>query len=80
VKVNRLLLTNTDVRGVGWGHYAMARPGYLQEQWQALLPLLADGTIDPPIGATYDLDDFGRALADLDARLVLGKAVVRVGD
>ncbi|QZY29220.1 NADPH:quinone oxidoreductase family protein [Nocardioides coralli] len=78
VKVNRLLLTNTDVRGVGWGHYALARPGYLQQQWAALLPLLADGTIDPPVGPAYDLDDFGRALADLDARRVLGKAVVRV--
>ena len=27
VKVNRLLLGNTDVRGVGWGAYAMTRPG-----------------------------------------------------
>ena len=33
VKVNRLLLGNVDVRGVGWGAYAMARPGYMQEQW-----------------------------------------------
>ena len=78
VKVNRLLLNNTDVRGVGWGAYAMARPGYMQEQWAALLPLLEAGVIDPPIGATYDLEDFGRALADLDDRAVLGKAVVRV--
>ncbi len=27
VKVNRLLLNNVDVRGVGWGAYAMVRPG-----------------------------------------------------
>lgn len=32
----------------------------------------------PPIGATYDLDDFGRALHDMDERLTLGKSVVRV--
>jgi NADPH2:quinone reductase len=80
VKVNRLLLNNVDVRGVGWGAYAMARPGYMQEQWSALLPLLESGVIDPPVGATYDLDDVGRALADLDDRAVLGKAVVRVRD
>jgi NADPH2:quinone reductase len=80
VKVNRLLLNNVDVRGVGWGAYAMVRPGYMQEQWSALLPLLESGVIDPPIGATYDLDDAGRALADLDDRAVLGKAVVRVRD
>jgi NADPH2:quinone reductase len=78
VKVNRLLLTNTDVRGVGWGAYAMVRPGYMQEQWAALAPLMESGVIDPPIGATYDLDDFGRALADVDDRAVLGKSVVRV--
>jgi NADPH:quinone reductase len=80
VKVNRLLLNNTDVRGVGWGGYAMMRPGYMQQQWDALLPLLEDGAIDPPVGATYDLADFGRALADLDARQVLGKAIVKVRD
>jgi NADPH2:quinone reductase len=80
VKVNRLLLNNTDVRGVGWGAYAMVRPGYLQDQWAAILPLMASGVIDPPIGATYDLDDFGRALADVDDRAVLGKSVVRVRD
>ncbi len=37
VKVNRLLLNNIDVRGVGWGAFATLRPGYMQEQWQALL-------------------------------------------
>ncbi len=80
VKVNRLLLTNVDVRGVGWGAYAMVRPGYLQEQWAALLPLLENHTIDPPIGTTYSFEDVGRALADIDERRILGKAVVRVRD
>ena len=80
VRVNRLLLNNIDIRGVGWGAYAMVRPGYLQEQWRALLPMLETGVIDPPIGATYAFDDFARALADLDDRAVLGKAVVRVRD
>src|SRR3954453_5431319 len=37
VKVNRLLLNNIDVRGVGWGAYAMARPGFMRGQWTALL-------------------------------------------
>ena len=36
------------------------------------------GFVKPPIGATYDLDDFGRALQDMDDRLTLGKSVVRV--
>ena len=43
VKVNRLLLNNTDVRGVGWGAYAMVRPGYMHEQWDALAPMIEAG-------------------------------------
>ncbi|WP_210503280.1 NADPH:quinone oxidoreductase family protein [Nocardioides xinjiangensis] len=78
VKVNRLLLGNTDVRGVGWGAYAMTRPGYMQRQWHRLVPLIEAGTVRPPIGQTYDLADFGRALVDMDERRTLGKSVVRV--
>jgi NADPH2:quinone reductase len=78
VKVNRLLLNNVDVRGVGWGAYAMVRPGYMQEQWAALVPMMESGVVKPPIGETYDLDGFGRALLDMEARRTLGKSVVRV--
>lgn len=78
VRVNRLLLNNIDVRGVNWGGFAMTGGDHMQQQWAALLPLVEAGTIDPPIGATYDLDGVGRALQDLDDRLTLGKSVVRV--
>jgi NADPH2:quinone reductase len=78
VRVNRLLLNNVDVRGVGWGAYAMVRPGFMREQWRELEPMMADGTIDPPVGATYDLEDFGRALAEMEDRRTLGKSIVRV--
>ncbi len=49
VKVNRLLLNNVDVRGVGWGAYAMARPGFMRAQWRELEPMMASGVIDPPL-------------------------------
>lgn len=78
VKVNRLLLNNVDVRGVGWGAYAMLRPGYMQQQWAELVPMMASGVVKPPIGATYDLEGFAQALLDMDARKTLGKSVVRV--
>jgi NADPH2:quinone reductase len=83
VKVNRLLLNNIDVRGVGWGAYAMARPGYMAQQWRELEPMMVSGLIDPPLssqfgGATYELEEFGRALAEMDERRTLGKSVVRV--
>ena len=56
VKVNRLLLNNIDVRGVGWGAFAMARPGFMREQWDALLPMIESGVVDPPVGTTYPVD------------------------
>ncbi len=80
VKVNRLLLNNVDVRGVGWGAYAMTTPGFMQQQWAALLPMIDRGTIRPPRGATYPFDDFARALTDLAERRATGKLVVRVVD
>jgi NADPH2:quinone reductase len=76
VKVNRLLLGNTDVRGVGWGAFAMVRQGFMRGQWDELLPLVESGVVDPPVGATYALEDVSRALADLDARTSLGKTVL----
>jgi NADPH2:quinone reductase len=79
VKVNRLLLHNVDVRGVGWGAFALTKPSYLREQWQRLLPMVESGVVSPPIGATYDLDGFGRALRDMAGRRTLGKSVVHVG-
>ena len=78
VKVNRLLLNNIDVRGVGWGAYAMVRPGYMRRQWDELVPMMESGVIDPPIGATYSFEEFGRALQDMDDRKTLGKSVVTV--
>jgi len=80
VRVNRLLLNNIDVRGVGWGAFAMLRPGYMQEQWRALLPMIESGVVKPQIGKVYDLEEFGQALVDMDERRTLGKSVVRVRD
>jgi NADPH:quinone reductase len=76
VKVNRLLLNNIDVRGVGWGAYAMVRPGYMRKQWHELVPLMESGVIAPPIGTTYPMEEFGRALQDMEDRKTLGKSVV----
>ncbi len=76
VKVNRLLLANTDVRGVGWGAYAMTRPGYMRGQWDALLPMLESGVVDPPVGTTYPVEEVARALTDMEQRAVLGKTVL----
>ena len=72
------MLNIVDVRGVGWGAYAMVRPGFMTAQWRELEPMMAAGIIDPPLGAVYDLADMGRALQEMDERKTLGKTVLRV--
>jgi NADPH2:quinone reductase len=76
VKVNRLLLNNIDVVGVGWGAYAFDRPGYLRAQWDELLPHLRAGVLDPPIGGAFPLEKAAEALTRIDQRRVLGKIIL----
>jgi NADPH2:quinone reductase len=76
VKVNRLLLNNISVVGVGWGAFWTGQPGYLQEQWAELLPLLEGGRLDPVLGTTHVLEDASRALLELDERRAAGKVLL----
>jgi NADPH:quinone reductase len=78
VKVNRLLLNNIDVVGVGWGAYALSRPGYAAGQWAELVPHLRSGALDPPIGGRFPLEKAAEALATIDERRVLGKIILTV--
>lgn len=80
VKVNRLLLTNVDVRGVGWGAFAMTTPGFMQRQWDELRPMIERGVVRPPLGPSYAFEDFPQALTDLAERRATGKLVVIVSD
>jgi NADPH2:quinone reductase len=76
VKVNRLLLNNLSVVGVGWGAYALARQGHVAQEWAAIAPHLASGALTPPIGATFGLDDAASALTEIDERRATGKVLL----
>ncbi len=78
VRVNRLLLNNIDVVGVGWGAWTMSHPGYLQQQWSALEPLLASGAVPPPQPHVFPLEQAGAAIAALENRTAKGKVVLRM--
>ncbi|MBV9514375.1 MAG: NADPH:quinone oxidoreductase family protein [Mycobacteriaceae bacterium] len=80
VKVNRLLLNNIDVVGVGWGAWGLTHPGALQEQWADLEKLLSSGTLAAPEPVVYPLEEAGAAVASLENRSAKGKVVVRVRD
>ncbi|GAA4797725.1 NADPH:quinone oxidoreductase family protein [Actinomycetospora chlora] len=76
VKVNRLLLTNTDVRGVGWARPGFGEPGFVAAQWEDLLPHLRSGALAPPVSGTYPFARAAEALVAVDERRVLGKVVL----
>jgi NADPH2:quinone reductase len=78
VKVNRLLLNNTEVVGAGWGAYVMARPERTVENGAALQKLIEAGFIKPVVGARYPLERAADALAVLDERGATGKVVLEI--
>src|SRR5690606_40369373 len=76
VKVNRLLLNNIEVVGVGWGAYLQKLPDYVTEQWLQLLPHLASGALEPVIGAQFPLERAADALVAIEERRATGKVVL----
>ncbi|NDJ89058.1 NADPH:quinone oxidoreductase family protein [Mycolicibacter kumamotonensis] len=80
VKVNRLLLNNIDVVGVGWGAWVMSHPGELERQWSALEPMLASGAVAAPQPQVFALEQAADALAALEDRTAAGKVVLRMRD
>ncbi len=80
VKVNRLLLNNIEVVGVGWGAFVLPRPDEVRNQWTRLLPHLNAGHLDPPIGQEYPLEEAGEAVASLEERTATGKVLLAIRD
>jgi NADPH2:quinone reductase len=80
VKVNRLLLNNIDVVGVGWGAWTLSHSGALAEQWAAIEPLLTSGQLAPPEPDVYPLEAAAAAVGSLENRSAKGKVVLRIRD
>lgn len=80
VKVNRLLLNNIDVVGVGWGAWTLSHPGALAQQWNGLAALLSSGKLAAPLPEVYPFEQAAAAVASLENRSARGKVVVRVRD
>jgi NADPH2:quinone reductase len=79
VKVNRLLLGNTEVIGAGWGAYVMSKPDVVRETGEQIERLIADGFVRPIVGARFPLERAGEALELIDERGATGKVVLEVG-
>jgi NADPH2:quinone reductase len=74
VKVNRLLLTNTDVRGVESAHLWTA--GLSRSAWDELMTLHREGYIKPVVQKAGSLRDYTAALQKLAERQVIGRIVL----
>lgn len=78
VKVNRLLLNNIDVVGVGWGAFWMPRPETVPAQWKAIETLVASGALNPMLGPVRPIEQAGEAIAELEERRAEGKLVLTI--
>ncbi len=76
VKVNRLLLNNTDVRGVEWDY--MLDRNLTSRQWDELMALTKTGAIRPVVESVEPLGRFADGLRALEERRVLGRRVYRL--
>ena len=77
VKVNRLLLRNTEVIGAGWGEYVMSQGLTYGLEAGAAVNALADaGHVAPLVGARFPLEQVSDALELMDSRQATGKVVL----
>ncbi|MDZ4264663.1 MAG: NADPH:quinone oxidoreductase family protein [Mycobacterium sp.] len=75
VKVNRLLLRNVSVVGVGWGEFVNRTPG-AQAEVGAALNRLVDAGLRPPAPVRFPLSSGVQALQSLADGAVHGKLVL----
>ncbi len=78
VRVNRLLLGNTEVVGAGWGAYVMGKPELNCEIGEAVNRMVDEGAVRPIVGERFPLERAGEALKVIEERRATGKIVLDV--
>ncbi len=78
VRVNRLLLKNTEVIGAGWGAFVMGKPQLNIEIGEAIADMIERGFIKPIVGERFAMERTAEALHALDERRATGKIVLDV--
>lgn len=78
VKVNRLLLGNTEVIGAGWGAYVMGKPELNREIGAEIGRMIERGFIRPIVGQRFPMESAADALRTLDERRATGKIVLDI--
>jgi NADPH2:quinone reductase len=76
VRVNRLLLNNTEVIGAGWGASVLGWPERTERIGRAIEGMIEAGQVRPVIGARFPMEKAADALQLLDERGATGKVVL----
>ena len=74
--LNLVLLKSCDIRGVFWGSWTEREPEQHRANMADLVRWCAQGKLSAHVHARYPLKDAARALHDIAARKVMGKAVL----
>ena len=75
--LNLTLLKNCDVVGVFWGAFTQREPQAQAKNMQQIVRWCAEGKLSAHVHATYPLGETTRALHDIAARRIMGKAIVK---
>ena len=78
VRVNRLLLNNTEIVGAGWGAFVMGKPHLNREIGEAVNRLAEECFVRPVVGERLPLERAAEALKVIDERRATGKVVLDV--
>jgi NADPH2:quinone reductase len=75
--LNLVLLKSCDVRGVFWGAWTEREPARHHANMAEIVNWAAQGKLSAHVHAVYPLAQAARALRDISARRVMGKAVLK---
>jgi NADPH2:quinone reductase len=80
VRVNRLLLRNTEVVGAGWGAFVTPKPHVVREVGEAIDRMIGEGVVRPIVGARFPLEQGPDAMRLIEERRATGKVVLEVSE
>ncbi len=78
--LNVALVKGADVLGVEWGKFAGREPDANRDNLSRIAVWAAAGKLGTHIHGVHQLSDFANAFADIAARRVQGKVLLRIGE
>ncbi len=77
IPLNLVLLKGCDIVGVHWGAFVDREPEMQAAEMSDIVRWCAEGKLSAHVHALYPLADTSRALQDIAARKIMGKAILK---